>query len=96
MPTPTKPPDGVIYSPGPLPPVAPGPIASRLKSIVHESLGQLPPGAGGAKVEVTSDAGVNLVVAHRGANGRWETSLWIGKSWGKDPATFGASAAVIW
>lgn len=87
---------GVVHTLGPLPPVAPGPIASRLKALVHESLGQLPPGAGGAKVEVTSDAGVNVVFAHRGKSGRWQVDAWVGKSWGRDPAQFGGSATVLW
>ncbi len=88
--------DGVIYHKGPLPPMAPGPIASQLKAIVHRSLGELAPGQSGASLEVTSDAGTNLVIAHRDPKGTWQVDLWIGKTWGKDPLSFGVSGKVLW
>jgi hypothetical protein len=87
--------DGVVHHLGSVPPVGPGPIASRLKSIVHEALGELPPGTAGAAVHVTSDAGVNLVFAHRSAGGRWTVDAWVGRKWGENPWQFGAKAVVL-
>ncbi len=86
--------DGVIYHKGPLPPMAPGPIASRLKALVHQSLGDLEPGQTGASIEVTSDAGTNIVIAHRAANGVWQVDLWVGKNWGTK--SFGVAGKFVW
>jgi hypothetical protein len=87
---------GVVHSLGPLPPLAPGPIASTLKKVVHEALGELPPGTSGAAVHVTSDAGVNLVFAHRGASGNWQVDAFVGRKWGNNPVTFEAKATILW
>jgi hypothetical protein len=87
---------GVVHHFGSQPPVPPGPIASMLKSKVVEALGELNPGTGGAAIHLSSDAGVNLVFAHRGKNGRWQVDTWLGKHWEKPDCGWGAQAKILW
>jgi hypothetical protein len=86
--------DGVIHHLGPLPPIEPGPIASSLKSRVHQALAEIPDGKQGAIVGIATEKGVNLVVAHR-ANDRWMVASWIGKEWG-GAVTGGAFVKATW
>lgn len=95
--TPQPEPAGVQHHIGPLPPIPPGPIASSLKSVVHASLNQLPPDSSGARVAVSHDKGVELVFAHRGANGRWQVDAWVGKNFRTATSIeWTASAQVLW
>lgn len=90
-------PDGVVHSVGPLPPVAPGPIASSIKKAVHEALGELPAGAGGAIVRLSHDKGVELAFAHRSQNGRWQVDAFVGKGFqSTDTIRWGAEARMLW
>ena len=85
---------GVQHHLGPLPPVEPGPIASSLKSRVHEALAEIPEGKQGALVGIATETGVNLVVAHR-AGDRWMVAAWVGKEW-SGPTSAGAFVKTTW
>jgi hypothetical protein len=90
-------PDEVVHSLGSMPPVPAGPIASAIKRVTFQALNDLPPGANGAIVKVSHTKGVELAFAHRGAEGRWSVSAWVGKNWAQSsPLEFGATAQVLW
>lgn len=87
---------GVVHYIGPLPPVAPGAIASSIKRATFEVLNAEPPSTSGAVVRLTHDRGAELAIAHRGKDGRWGVATWVGKSWDSDPVTWGAEIVVRW
>lgn len=91
-------PDGVVNTLGPLPPVPEGPLASAIKRVTHEALAGLPPGANGARVEISHDKGIELAFAHRSENGRWTVDAWVGKNFYKadSPLEYGATATILW
>jgi hypothetical protein len=91
----TMSPGGVVHHLGPAPPLLPGPIASSIKSAVHDALRLIPPDKNGALVAVATENGVNLAVAHRSGSGNFEVAAWIGKSWG-EALSGGAAIRASW
>lgn len=69
-------------------------LIADVQDSIREAVAQLPPGAKGAIVGVTTEQGVNAAVVTRFAH-VWIVQAWIGKAWGA-PLAGGAAVTRSW
>jgi hypothetical protein len=80
---------GVVKTPPPL-------ISGAIRAAVAEALASIPPGKHGmAEVAVGLESGVNLVYAHKSADGKWTAAAHLGRRW-DGAMTVGAIVTATW
>ena len=71
-------------------------VALSIQQQAADFLRLLPPEKNGAVLNIETEKGFNLAVAHKSKGGRWGVTTWIGKSGWDQPVSGGVSGQVVW